>query len=88
MGAARADIVRLLIGEGLIWTSGGLAAGVIGSILLTRTISSLLFEVSPTDLLTFSAVAALVLAVAGIACYIPARSSARLDPSVALRQQT
>jgi ABC-type antimicrobial peptide transport system permease subunit len=65
----------------------GIVAGIAASLLLTRTMRSLLYQVSSTDPLTFAAVAVLLLAVAVLAAYIPARRATKVDPNVALRYQ-
>ncbi len=87
LGAERTDVLRLVAQRGTILTGLGLAVGGIGSFGLTRFLSSLLYEVSPTDPLTFAAVAVLLAAVALSACYVPARRAARIDPMAALRQE-
>jgi len=87
LGAQRTDVLRLVIRRGMVLIGLGLAIGWIGSFGLTRFISSLLYEVSPTDPLTFAGVAVLLAAVALLACYIPARRAARTDPMVVLRQE-
>jgi ABC-type lipoprotein release transport system permease subunit len=61
------------------------AIGIAASLLLTRTMQSLLFDVTPTDPLTFAGVTLLLVATALLACYIPARRATRVDPIVALR---
>jgi putative ABC transport system permease protein len=66
---------------------GGLAVGLAGSLALTRLLGSLLFEASPRDPITLMAVAAVLAGVAFLACYIPARRAASVDPMVALRYQ-
>lgn len=85
LGASTGDILRMVIGQGLITTAIGTAIGLAGSLLLTRTMSSLLFEVSPYDPVTIVGVALLVMLVATLASYIPARRATRVDPMVALR---
>jgi putative ABC transport system permease protein len=65
----------------------GIVAGIAASLLLTRTMRSLLYQVSSTDPLTFAAVAVLLLAVAVLAAYVPARRATKVDPNVALRYQ-
>jgi ABC-type antimicrobial peptide transport system permease subunit len=85
LGATRGDVIRLVFRQGLGLTALGLAAGLAGALLLTRYLSSLLFEVSRWDVATYAAVAFLLLAVAVLACWIPARRAMRVDPVVALR---
>jgi predicted permease len=85
LGARSADVSALILRQGLTTTLVGTAVGVAGSFATARTIQSLLFGVQPTDPLTFVAVATALVVVAGLACYIPARRAARVDPMVALR---
>jgi putative ABC transport system permease protein len=85
MGAARADVLRLILAQHLRPAVIGLAIGIAGAIALSRSLGSLLFGVSPTDPLTLALVALALLAVAAIACFIPARRATRVDPLVALR---
>jgi putative ABC transport system permease protein len=87
LGAQRADVVRLVVGEGARLAVAGVALGLALSIALTRLISSLLFGVTAVDPVTFLLVAALLSAVAILACYIPARRAMRIDPIVALRHE-
>jgi len=87
LGAQRKDISRLVVGEGLILSLTGVAIGLGGAFALTRLIAELLFGVSPTDPVTFSAVAILLTSVAVLASYIPARRAMRVDPMVALRRE-
>jgi putative ABC transport system permease protein len=87
LGAKPTDIVRLVVGRGLGLTLAGIGVGLAASLLLTRVISSLLYSVSATDPLTFIAVAAILSAVSMLACYIPARRAARVDPMAALRYE-
>ncbi|PYT76513.1 MAG: hypothetical protein DMG40_26020 [Acidobacteria bacterium] len=84
LGADRTDILKLVIRQGFGLTVIGLGAGIAGAIGLTRYLSSLLYEVKPTDPLTFVAVSLILSAVALVACYIPARRVAEVDPMVAL----
>jgi putative ABC transport system permease protein len=87
MGAQRRDILRLVIGQGTRMALLGVALGISGALVLTRTMSSLLYGVSATDPVTFAAVAILLTLVAQAACYIPARRATRVDPMVALRHE-
>ena len=85
MGAQAGDVFRMVIGEGLRLSLTGLAFGLVGAWWLGQAGSSLLFGVTPTDPLTFTAVSLLLSAVATAACYFPARRAMRVDPIVALR---
>lgn len=86
LGASRHSVLRTVVQQGLGLTMAGIAAGVAGAAALTRLLRSLLYATSPTDVLTFAAVSLLFLAVAAIACGIPARQVTSIDPVVALRQ--
>jgi len=85
LGARRVDVLSLILRQGMATTLFGVAIGVAGSFATARTIQALLFEVAPTDPLTFGVVAASLTVVAGLACYIPARRATQVDPMVALR---
>jgi putative ABC transport system permease protein len=87
LGARSVDVLRLILRQGLTATLVGVVIGVVGSFATARTIQSLLFDVKPTDPLTFIAVAASLIGVAGLACYIPARRATKVDPLVALRYE-
>jgi ABC-type antimicrobial peptide transport system permease subunit len=86
LGGQARVIRRMVVGEGLIISLTGLAIGTALSLAATRLLSSLLFGVTPTDVTTFAAVASLLLAVALIAAYGPARHATRIDPMTALRE--
>ena len=85
LGAQKADTLRCVIGQGMTPALLGLGAGLIGALGFTRFLSSLLFGVKPTDLLTFIVVSLILTGVAAVASYIPARRAMRVDPMVALR---
>jgi putative ABC transport system permease protein len=87
LGASRQSIVRMVVQHGLKLTLIGTAAGIVGSIGVTRLLSSLLYATSPTDVWTFAAVSAFFLAVAALACFIPTRQVTAIDPLIALRQE-
>ncbi|MBO0725245.1 MAG: ABC transporter permease, partial [Blastocatellia bacterium] len=85
LGARGADVLKLMIGQGMKLVMIGVAFGLAMSFALTRLTSSLLFEVSATDPATFTGVAALLTTAALAACYIPARRAMKVDPMIALR---
>jgi ABC-type antimicrobial peptide transport system permease subunit len=88
LGAQAGDILKLLvIGQGLKLTLLGAGLGLLGALGLTRLMKTLLFGVSASDPLTFVAVALLLIVVALLACYIPARSAMKIEPLVALRRE-
>jgi putative ABC transport system permease protein len=87
LGAARGDVVRLVLAQGSRIALVGLLGGLAGALVLTRGLATVLFEVSPTDPATFLVVAALLAGVVVLACFVPARRAARVDPAVALRYE-
>ena len=87
LGAHKRDVLRLVVGKGMVLAVIGTAIGLIASLALTRLMRSLLFEVTPIDWLTFVIVSAVLLIVALLAGYIPARRATKVDPLVALRYQ-
>lgn len=87
LGARPRDVIRMIVGRGMLLTSIGAAAGLALSLALTRLMSGLLFGVGAKDPLTFACVSLLLAGVALLACYIPARRAAKVDPMVALRTE-
>ncbi len=85
LGAATLDVLKLVLGQGLKLIFFGIATGLVGAFALTRLLSSLLFGVSATDPATFGVITALLILVALLACYLPARRATRLNPTIALR---
>jgi putative ABC transport system permease protein len=87
LGAAPRDVLKLVIGQGLKLALAGAAIGIVGALALTRLMQGLLFQVSPTDPVTFIGVTALLTIVALAASYLPARRAMRVDPMIALRYE-
>lgn len=87
LGAQKGDVLRLVLGQGLRMALMGVGIGIIAGLALTRFLSSLLYGVKPTDPVTFVTVSLVLVAVALLACYIPARRAMEADPMVALRHE-
>lgn len=87
LGAAPADIVRLVAGQGLLLSAGGVALGLAAAVALTRAMTSMLVGIRPTDPSTFGATTLLFFLIASVACLVPASRAAGLDPTAALREQ-
>ncbi len=85
LGARPASILQMVLGQGMLLAVLGVGIGIAGAVALTGLLKSLLFEVPPTDVLTFSGVGLTLLAAAALASYLPARRAAEVDPNVALR---
>jgi putative ABC transport system permease protein len=87
LGAQSSSILKMVIGEGLLLAVIGVVVGVGGSLLLTRFLSKMLFGITPTDPFTFASISAVLVLVALLASYVPARRATRVDPLIALRQE-
>jgi putative ABC transport system permease protein len=87
LGAAKRDIVALLIASGLRWSLLGVLLGLAGAFTTTQVLTGLLFGIQPLDTATFAAVALGVVAVALTACYLPARKASSIDPMLVLRSE-
>ncbi|HVF90147.1 MAG TPA: ABC transporter permease, partial [Blastocatellia bacterium] len=87
LGAQRQDVLRMVLRHGMLMALGGIGIGVAAAWVMTRVMSSLLFEVSATDPLIFSCISLLLLSMALLACYLPARKATTVDPMVALRYE-
>src|SRR5262249_4537151 len=85
LGADDGRVRKLVVGRGLTLTVAGLAVGLLGAWFLTQLLTTMLNDVKPTDPTVFAGTAALVLFVALVACYLPARAASRVDPLIVLR---
>jgi putative ABC transport system permease protein len=87
LGAADGRVVGMVLKQGMALASAGVVLGTGGALLLSRFLDTLLFGIEPTDAVTFAGVGAVLVTVALVACYLPARRAARIDPNVALRYE-
>lgn len=87
LGASRGSLLQMVLRRGMRLTGIGLGIGFVGALILTRLLNSLLFGISPRDPVTLLATGAVLTAVAALACYIPARRAATVDPLIALRYE-
>jgi putative ABC transport system permease protein len=87
LGAQTGNVLKLVIGQGMSLTGVGVGIGLVVAVVMTRVMASLLFSVSATDPLTFIVIALLLAGVAFLACYLPARRAAKVDPMIALRYE-
>jgi putative ABC transport system permease protein len=87
LGASRSSILGWILKQGLVLIGWGVFLGLLGAFAMSRLLRSLLFNVAPTDSLTYVGLAILLAVVALLACYIPARRATKVDPLVALRYE-
>ena len=87
LGAQSGDVLRRVVGHGIVLALIGAAIGTVASFGVTRFLGSMLYDVKPSDPMTLVAVSVLLLVVALAACYIPARRATRVDPLIALRYE-
>jgi putative ABC transport system permease protein len=87
LGASQQDVLNLIVRRGMVLSLIGVGLGIVGALVLTRFLTSLLYDVRPTDPVTFGAVSLLLSAVSLVATYIPARRATKVDPMVALRYE-
>jgi ABC-type lipoprotein release transport system permease subunit len=87
LGAAPRSIFNLVVGHGLRLTALGIALGIAVALVLTRAMTSMLVGVKPTDPATFASIVVMFFVIAAMACWLPAQRAARLDPTVALREE-
>ena len=87
LGAQARDVLRLVVGRGMKAAATGLVSGILGALVATRAMTALLFELRPSDPLTYGGIAALLAMAALAACYLPARRATAIDPLVALRHE-
>ena len=86
VGAGRSDVLKMVVGGGMKLALVGVAIGILGALAVARVVAAMLFDVTPFDPTSYVVTAATLLAVAALACYVPARRATRVDPIVALRQ--
>jgi ABC-type antimicrobial peptide transport system permease subunit len=85
LGASGAELLRLVVSQGMMLSAIGVVLGLVGAAFASRTLVSLLFGISPLDPATYGSAVVVLLMVAGAACWFPARRAARVDPAITLR---
>jgi putative ABC transport system permease protein len=87
LGASQHDVLKQVVGQGLMMAMSGAVLGLAAALALSRVLTSMLYELRPTDPATFVSAAILLTGVSLVACYIPARRATKVDPMVALRYE-
>ncbi len=87
IGASRAEIFRLILGHGVKLTLIGVGIGLVLAFAATRLMATMLFGVAPTDATTFASIAALLIGVALLACFLPGRRATKVEPTISLRYE-
>jgi putative ABC transport system permease protein len=87
LGAQHANVLQMVVREGMVMALAGIAAGLVGALAMSRVLASLLFGIEARDPATFALVASTLVVIALVACYLPARRATRVDPVVALRYE-
>ena len=87
LGAQPGDVLKLVLRQGMTLTFAGLVFGIAGALAVTRVMTDMLYGVTATDAVTFISVGALLIVVAFLACYVPARRATKVDPLIALRYE-
>ena len=87
IGAQPSDVFKMVIGQGMLLALIGVGLGLIGAFALTRLMATMLFDVAPTDPVTFAVIAVLLTSVALVACFIPGRRATKVDPVISLRYE-
>jgi ABC-type antimicrobial peptide transport system permease subunit len=87
LGARRHEVRSMFLRQGLVLSAAGVAIGLVAAFAVTRFLSSLLFGIGPTDVVTYAAAIVVILAAAGLASYLPARRASAIDPVVTLKAE-